>query len=93
MTQKQKKKPYLKLVKPLNLDELKKKARQYRRSRLKKWGLRILLGGMAVLGTWMLITNHAYHRRTNLLFIQGKQRTIVIMQHSKMELSAIQETG
>lgn len=62
MTQKQKKKPYLKLVKPLNLDELKKKARQYRRSRLKKWGLRILLGGMAVSGTWMLITNHAYHK-------------------------------
>lgn len=60
MTQKQKKKPYLKLVKPLNLDEIKKKAGQYRRRQVKKWAVRIVLGSMVISGTWMLIENHTY---------------------------------
>lgn len=60
MTQKQKKKPYLKLVKPLNLDEIKKKASQYRRNQVKKWAVRIGLGSMVISGTWMLIENHTY---------------------------------
>lgn len=60
MTQKQKKKPYLKLVKPLSLDEIKKKAGQYRRKQVKKWAMRIVLGSMVISGTWMLIENHAY---------------------------------
>ncbi len=56
----QKKKPYLKLVKPLNLDEMKKRTRHHRRNQIKKWARQFLIGFMAVSGTWMLITNHTY---------------------------------
>lgn len=60
MTQNQKKKPYLRLVKPLNMEELKKSTQQYRRNQMKKWGLRIILVGMAIWGTYLTTTNHAY---------------------------------
>lgn len=56
----QKKKPNLKLVKPLNLDEINRRSVHYRRNQIKKWTGRFFLGFMAVLGTWMLITNHSY---------------------------------
>lgn len=62
MTQNQKKKPYLKLVKPLNLEEIKKKTTLYRKSQIKKWGKRILLVTMAISGTWMMVTTHDYTR-------------------------------
>ena len=62
MTQKQKKKPQLKLVKPLNLDEIKKRTGQYRRYLIKKWTVRIVLGAMAISGTWMLVENHSYSK-------------------------------
>lgn len=61
MTQKQKKKPYLKLVTPLNLEEIKKKTKLYRKQQVKKWTVRIVLGAMAVSGTWMLLENHSYN--------------------------------
>lgn len=60
MTQKQKKKPYLKLVKPLSLDEIKKKTGQYRKRQVKKWAVRIVLAAMTISGTWMLMENHSY---------------------------------
>lgn len=60
MAQKQKKKPYLKLVKPLNLEEIKKKTRSYRKRKIRKWTTRMVLGFMAVSGTWMLVANHSY---------------------------------
>lgn len=56
----QKKRPYLKIVKPLNLEEIKKKTKYYRKAQVKKWTLRIILGGMAIGGTWMLVANHSY---------------------------------
>lgn len=56
----QKKKPYLKLVKPLNLDEAKRRAVHHRRNQTRKWIRHFILGFMAVSGTWMLITNHTY---------------------------------
>lgn len=56
----QKKRPYLKIVKPLNLEEIKKKTKYYRKAQVKKWTLRIILGGMTIGGTWMLVANHSY---------------------------------
>ena len=56
----QKKNPNLRLMKPLNLEEMKKKAGQYRRSRAKKWLTGIVLGSMMIFGTGMLIVNHPY---------------------------------
>lgn len=61
MAQEQKKKPNIKPVVPLSLEEIRKKARRYNRSRLRKWVVRLVLGAMAVSGTWMLIANHSYH--------------------------------
>lgn len=60
MTQNQKKKPYLKLVKPLNLEELKKRSKMYRKSQIKKWGKRIVLVLMAISGTYLMVTEHDY---------------------------------
>lgn len=56
----QKKKPYLKLVRPLNLDEINRRAKHYRRKQMKKLAGHVLLGVMTVSGTWMLIMNHSY---------------------------------
>ena len=60
MTQKQKKKPYLKVVQPLNLEEIEQKTKYYRKRQVKKWTTRIVLAAMAVTGTWMLVNNHSY---------------------------------
>lgn len=58
----QKKNPNLRLMKPLNLEEIKKKAKQYRRIRMKKWMTGVLLGTMMVFGTGMVIVNHSYDK-------------------------------
>lgn len=56
----QEKNPYLKLVKPLSLEELKKKAREYRKSKIQKNVSRVVLAFLVISGTYLLMTNHAY---------------------------------
>lgn len=56
----QKKNPNLKLVKPLNLEEIKKKATAYRKSKIQKNITRIILAFLVIFGTYLLLTNHSY---------------------------------
>lgn len=56
----QKKNPNLKMVRPLDLEEIKKKTKRYRKIKIKKWTERIVLTAMVLSGTWMLVANHSY---------------------------------
>ena len=57
----QKKNPNLKLMEPPDPEKPKKKKRRHRRIRPKKLLTAAFLGGMVLLGTYLLLTNHLYH--------------------------------
>lgn len=56
----QKKNPNLRLVKPPNLEEIKKKTLQYRKNKIQKNLIRLFMAFMVLYGTWLLLENHSY---------------------------------
>ncbi|MCI8723464.1 MAG: hypothetical protein HFH16_07110 [Ruminococcus sp.] len=58
----QKKNPNLKLMEPPGPEKPRKKKRRHPRIRLKKLAVPVFLTGMVLLGTYLLITNHLYHK-------------------------------
>ena len=56
----QEKNPHLKLVKPLDLKEIKQRTRIYHRKKARKYAVNIFLIAMILFGTYLLITNHSY---------------------------------
>lgn len=56
----QKKNPHLKLVKPLDLEDLKQKARIYRKKKVRKYVANAFIAFMVLFGTYLLLTNHSY---------------------------------
>lgn len=56
----QKKNPHLKLVKPLDLGEIKQKARIYRKKKVRRYMANAFIAFMVLFGTYLLLTNHSY---------------------------------